>query len=231
MTTKTITITTGLKKDVARAQGSFDSKSRWDFTDSRVGFGSRCEVCGEYLRAPSASYPYSVLKHAYSKKHAMNCLKAGIVTESDMETEEREVKTGPATTTGYKIVRVLEDGRMVSLMDGETEYQIGETLQETAKSDHNGGYYLYEGTDKGEGHIEICLDKPSTYDYGVFTTLTRRFIAGKLVPKSVELSGNFAVIECEGEGRKLRYSGGNGVDGKLAFSRLTPIQVLCTFTL
>jgi hypothetical protein len=45
--------------------------------------------------------------------------------------------------TGYKVVKVLNDGRMVSLYDGRVEYTLGKTLVERARPGHNGGFYSY----------------------------------------------------------------------------------------
>ncbi len=44
--------------------------------------------------------------------------------------------------TTWKVVRV-EEGRMVSVYDGETEYKIGRTMRQKALPVHLGGYYSY----------------------------------------------------------------------------------------
>ncbi len=219
---------TGLRREVARSQGHFDSKNRWTFTDSRVGDGNYCRVCDTYLRSPSAAYPYSVLKHAYSRRHALRCIDAGVATPADCETEERS--PAPRSTTVYKIVRVLPDGRWVSCYDGETEYRLEETLQETAQPDHGGGLYGYEGTPSEDG-TDVVIRRQDKYGIPYTTSLRRQFVRTKqVIPEQCCVPGTYALIECRGEGRKLRYSGAPGcAHGKLAFSRLTPLRLLATF--
>jgi hypothetical protein len=43
----------------------------------------------------------------------------------------------------YKVVAKTEDGRLVSIFDGETEYKIDVEMVERARQDHNGGFYCY----------------------------------------------------------------------------------------
>ncbi len=221
----TRTVVVQLKKSVVWRHGKADNKGRWYLTDERVGSGSRCNVCGIWLRSPSAAYPHSVLKHCYSRKHALACLEAGVATLEDCETEEKEV--GPREWTVYKIVRV-KDGRMVSAYDDTTEYRLGETLTQTARSGHQGGFYGYEGTPEGQ---DVTLTLQGVDGLTFTSSLRRRFQrAGLLLPADRCLPGTYALIECRGEGRKLRYSGAPGcASGKLAFSRLTPTRVLATF--
>jgi hypothetical protein len=59
------------------------------------------------------------------------------------------------TLTGYKVVAV-RDGRYLSLYDGVTEYKLGERLEQAAKSNHQGGFYVFENPcDCGEGNIPL----------------------------------------------------------------------------
>jgi len=44
---------------------------------------------------------------------------------------------------GYKVV-AIKDNRYLSLYDGKTEYKLGELLEQTARRDHQGGYYVLE---------------------------------------------------------------------------------------
>lgn len=74
-----------LKPSAVYQQGKSDSKRRWEFTDSRVGEGNYCKLCDTYLRHPSAAFPYSVLKHAFTQKHARACINAGVCAESDLQ--------------------------------------------------------------------------------------------------------------------------------------------------
>lgn len=49
----------------------------------------------------------------------------------------------------YKSVAVV-DGKYLSIYDGETEYRIGQTVRQTAKSNHEGGYYCYDSAEDAE---------------------------------------------------------------------------------
>jgi len=43
---------------------------------------------------------------------------------------------------GYKVVAV-KDGKYLSLYDGKTEYKLGERLEQTARRNHKGGFYVF----------------------------------------------------------------------------------------
>lgn len=45
--------------------------------------------------------------------------------------------------TYFKAVAVADDGRMLSIFDGRTEYRLGETLVEPVRKGHGGGFYVY----------------------------------------------------------------------------------------
>ena len=51
----------------------------------------------------------------------------------------------------WKAVAVADDGRWLSIYDGETEYRIGETLIQRPGQRHTGGYYVYAS--KGEARV------------------------------------------------------------------------------
>lgn len=119
------------------------------------------------------------------------------------------------TRIAYKIVRVEDDGRMVSLFDGATEYTLGKRLAERAMDDHRGGYYSYPSAD----------------------SVRALFDAGELVPARCYCEDmRVALLEVEISGTILDY--GQGYDewgepiigGKLASTYLRPVRVLDTWS-
>ena len=83
--------------------------------------------------------------------------------------------------TGYKIVHVTDDGRMVSLYDGRTEYTLGKTLIERARPNHNGGFYSYP-----DG-----------------APVMKRYKAGDLI--GTPTAGRKALLKCECWGTRQYY--------------------------
>lgn len=110
-----------------------------------------------------------------------------------------KLRSQPARREGgdtyYKAVAVADDGRLLSLFDGETEYRIGETLRERAGQGHTGGYYAYPT-------IEAARDA-AVPDSSVLRDAPR------------------AILRVRTEGSYCRYD-----NGKLAFSALTPLEVI-----
>jgi len=47
----------------------------------------------------------------------------------------------------YKQVALVR-GRFFSIYDGKTEFRLGETLHQPAKSSHSGGYYVYRSSEE-----------------------------------------------------------------------------------
>lgn len=111
----------------------------------------------------------------------------------------------PTTTRrlAYKLVERRDDGALVSLFDGSTVYTIGEELHQTAKGDHEGGYYVH--------------DTP-----GRVMELWGR---GELVPdQAYRQDRDLVLLECECWGRMLRYD-----NQKLAASYLKPVRIVKEF--
>lgn len=101
--------------------------------------------------------------------------------------------------TAYKLVKVLDDGRMVSLYDNKTVYSIGKRLTQKAQDDHNGGFYAYPSV---EGMMALWSNK-------------------ELVPKRCyEDVNKVAVLEVEISGTIVKYG------GKVAATYLRPVKVL-----
>lgn len=102
------------------------------------------------------------------------------------------------TVKRYKIV-ALRDGQMISAYDGETVYEFGAPLTQTAKPDHAGGYYVYED------------------EWSVLES----FANGSLFPGESYLEyARFALLEVECAGACMDYG------WKEAWSRVTPIRIL-----
>jgi len=58
---------------------------------------------------------------------------------------------------GYKVVAV-KDNRFLSIYDGKTEYKLGERLDQTAKRDHQGGYYVLKDSFDLDVNIRFPTD-------------------------------------------------------------------------
>lgn len=134
-------------------------------------------------------------------------------------------KRGPnGGDTFYKSLAVTEDGRYVSIFDGQTEYRLGETLHETARTDHDGGYYCYGSIGAAR---KAALPKSS---------------AAKDLPRvivRVRVSGNCVRYVCKcNHCEEIRIasndpwyspnvpSGFDPHSDKFAFSYLTPLEVV-----
>lgn len=50
---------------------------------------------------------------------------------------------GQPTEIAYKLVKLDDQGRLISLFDGETEYTLNKRLTQKARRNHDGGYYAY----------------------------------------------------------------------------------------
>lgn len=116
-----------------------------------------------------------------------------------------ERKTAATAETALKVVRVAANG-YTSLYDGETRYEVGETLTQIAKPEHAGGFYAYRTTDPRE--------------------MEMRFRFEELVAWRLVTPGTYAVVEVELAGRRLRYDG-----GKVAASHITILRERHRFTI
>lgn len=171
-------------------RGEFDNAGRW-----YPSAEERCECCSE-IREPSRAWPNSLNKHCRSVEHVAS-LHGVEASQLRGEIRRREpVARRPAEERHYfKLVGILDDGRLLSLYDGETEYRTGVTLEQEAVPDHGGGYYVYRTAREAESADVLVADSMCT----AFRV----------------------VIRCRCEGKRVAYD-----HGKIAFSRLTPVEVL-----
>lgn len=137
-----------------------------------------------------------------TRQQVLDAAKTNAPSWADCPGKLRSEVQRPETTRriAYKLVARRGDGALVSLYDGETVYTIGETLHETAKSDHEGGYYVHDTPER-------------------VMELWRNYT---LVPEEVfERDHDLVLLECEVWGRILRYD-----NQKLAASYLKPIRIV-----
>ena len=122
--------------------GEFDKAGRW--------YPTTYYPCCETIRSPSRSYPYSHMVHCRTAAHVAH--KYGVIVK-DVRACVRQIEPpsqNRANGTMYKTVAVTEDGRYVSIFDGETEYRIGIQMEQRARQNHGGGYYVYSTMDEAE---------------------------------------------------------------------------------
>lgn len=116
--------------------GRFDNAQRWTPTTQER------EKCCDSIRTPTRNYPYSLMVHCRSISHV--AIKFGI---DESEIRRAYNRRFPPKREGgdmyYKMVAQLPDGRLVSVYDGETEYKIGQVIEQHAKQNHRGGIYVY----------------------------------------------------------------------------------------
>lgn len=169
--------------------GIFDRASRW-YPDS-------CEEqsCCKGVRDPSRRFPLSLNKHCRSIEHVANLYGVS-------ETELRKavgVSRGPVQKSiKYKKVAIDPDGDLVSVYDG-TVYEIGKTLRQACRPDHNGGWYVYETAKDA--------------DTAKFPNDSRHL--------DLFLSGDTALLRCEVWGRCESYA-----SGESAWTYCKPIDVV-----
>jgi hypothetical protein len=117
-------------------EGTFDKAGRWYPTEAEH------QDCCNGVRNPSRSHPYSRMTHCRSIPHV-----AAVFGVDPKELRKCARQHRPPNREGgelyYKMVARLEDGRLVSIYNGRTEYVLGQTLIEQARKEHGGGYYVY----------------------------------------------------------------------------------------
>lgn len=104
--------------------------------------------------------------------------------------------------TSYKLVELTDDGRLVNLRDGQTEYILGKRLAERAISEHRGGYYSYPDLDS------------------IWELFTSRKMFGK-TSSVYTRDMTLALLRCEISGH-IEYYG----NGKWASTYIRPLEVL-----
>lgn len=132
--------------------GTFDRAGRWYPSDTE-----RCSCC-RYISSPTRSYPYSYMTHCRSSEHVANVCdlnnddKHVFLTAIKQQAAKKASATKKANTprrirktmTVYKSVAVTGDWRLVSIYDGQTEYQLNKPVQQKVQSKHCSGLYAYE---------------------------------------------------------------------------------------
>jgi len=184
--------------------GSFDRKRRWYPSDNEH------RACCRLIRGPSASYPYSLMVHCRTAEHIASLYD---VEAKDIKAATRKAR--PQRREGgiyYKAVAVASDGSYRSIYDGETEYRVGSTLVQRVGRDHTGGYYVRR---TAEHAAAVEVPPASVLKH-----------AERIVLK-VEASGQYTVYPCTAPCCDSIYGAiKNPSHDKLAFSRLTPLEVV-----
>lgn len=126
--------------------GKFDGKKRWYPSDKE-----HCDCC-DYIRSPSTAYPFSYMVHCRTKKHIQNLVEKhwgdqdylrGLGAEEEIRIPERpKPQRKCADGIAYKKVAIGDDGRLRSVFNG-SPWVLGKERRETAKSNHQGGLYVY----------------------------------------------------------------------------------------
>jgi hypothetical protein len=179
--------------------GEFDSKSRWFPSDEE-----RCDCCN-YIRFPSAAFPYSYMVHCRTKKHIQKLVEKywgnttyliNLGAREVPPPEPRRATRKCSDGVAYKKVAIGNDGRLHSVFNG-SPWLLGIERKETAKSGHQGGLYVYASETE-------ALEAPfPDNSWGIN------------YPK--------AVVKCLVKGSYRVYTG-----DKLAFSSVTPINIIKT---
>ncbi len=150
MTTETTTVASPIEQAArtyiarrdrtAHPSGKFDNKSRWYPSEAE-----HCDCC-DAIRSPSAKFPFSYMTHCRTLEHVAHLYHVDV---KDLRAEVKRIEGKPVNKpqrlagTFYKAVALLDDGRMVSIFDGQTEYTIGQELRQAVRKGHGGGYYVY----------------------------------------------------------------------------------------
>ena len=190
-------------------RGSALNYDLFDFARGVALVQRRNTVCSKYGNSPTKSY-WMLRRRAGKVTVTMAPGKATIakLAKSDLPwggviaaitgAKPAKIKTAREQGEYYKAVAVV-DGRYLSIFDGVTEYRLGETTaQQTARQDHGGGWYVY-GTPRAAATAELP-DRCALAD----------------APR--------AILKVRAEGAYCRY-GSDHDTSKLAFSRLTPLEV------
>ena len=114
--------------------GKTDKAGRW------YPSSTESQPCCRGVRGPTRSRPWSYMTHCRTVRHIASLFD---VDEADLRKAGRKTPAREGGEDYFKAVAVGEDGRWLSIFDGETEYRIGETLSQRTGQYHSGGYYVY----------------------------------------------------------------------------------------
>ena len=168
-------------------EGRRDNGGRWRPTENE-----RQECCNG-VRSPTRAWPWSLMLHCRTAQHIANLY--GVDASELRKAANKGKSRASAYSTAYKLV-ARSAGRYLSIYDGVTEYRIGETLQQSAQPDHNGGYYVYRTASDA-----YRADLPRTV----------------ALPQSQGV--DWVVMEVRIGGKRIAYE-----NGKRAVSELTPVR-------
>ena len=104
--------------------------------------------------------------------------------------------------TGYKIVKNTDSGYM-SVYDDDVAWDLGKTKKEKATPDHTGGFYVF---DSAEQAVKTWAENNVFFDH------------------LIQENGNFALLECECQGRRYRHD-----NEKICISSVKPMRVVASF--
>lgn len=204
--------------------GKPDKGGRWYPSDAEY------QLCCDKIRRPSRSYPWSYMVHCRTAEHVANLFEVDVKDVRKAARKVRPPKTA-ARLGGefFKAVARTDDGRLVSIYDGETEYTIGETLVQRVGKAHGGGYYVRRTP---EGALQADVPPSSA------------LLDAERVVVKVRAEGQYTVYSCACNECYLYRSYGptyNSTVGlilnapaqadqpdhdKIAFSRVTPLEVV-----
>jgi hypothetical protein len=119
-------------------QGAFDKQGRW-YPDA-----NETRPCCANIRSPSRAFPYSLMVHCRSLEHIARLRSVNASELRSLERQDRQPARREGGDDYYKVVAQAENGRLLSIYDGETEYQLGVTLNgKRPLQCHHGGYYCH----------------------------------------------------------------------------------------
>lgn len=128
----------------------------------------------------------------------------------------RTERSKPTTSTriSYKLVEIA-NGKLVSLYDGKTEYQVGKRLGEAVNAATTNHY-------NRDGLLMADTHNGGYYSHPTAEQVLRLWDAGNLVPDECrETAKRLALLQCEISGKIVAYN-----NGKLCSTYIKPMAVV-----
>ncbi len=168
----------GRRERMVHPDGYFDNAGRW------YPYSDEVQNCCKGIRSPSRAYPYSYMTHCRTAIHVANLYEvdATDLRRAVKEMDGSQVKAKREGGDNYFKAVAFENGKLLSIFDGETEYRIGLEMKETARQNHAGGFYVYKSIKEAENAVV-------PYD-------------------SALIDAPRVIIRCKVEGSYCRYSNG-----------------------